>query len=156
MSSRIAIIALAALWAGPALAATKMHETVVHSFDPYPNARWPDTDLVADKDGNLYGTTPYGGANEAGSVFQLKPDGTVEVIWSFSGDGRNPNGIAIDKKSGAIFVTGAQMAVGAPGSLHRGERRGNKWKFENIFRFCDTTVFDHCPQGGDPGGPLTV
>jgi uncharacterized repeat protein (TIGR03803 family) len=32
--------------------------------------------LIADRAGNLYGTTPYGGASSAGVVFKLSPSGT--------------------------------------------------------------------------------
>lgn len=155
MTSRIAIVALAALCAGPA-AAAKMHETVLYNFGPDRDSRFPDTDLVADTDGNLYGTTIYGGTFDAGTAFVLKPDGTFKVIWSFDYiDGGNPNGIAIDG-NGVLYVTGGQQAAFAAGSIHRGERNGKKWKFKKIHRFCDTVLEEQCPEGGAPGGPLAI
>jgi uncharacterized repeat protein (TIGR03803 family) len=39
--------------------------------------------LVQGTDGNLYGTTPYGGANRAGTVFKMTPSGTLTTLYSF-------------------------------------------------------------------------
>jgi len=50
--------------------------------------------LAQGRDGNLYGTTPTGGANGYGAVFQLTPAGTLAVKYSFTGfsDGGTPHG----------------------------------------------------------------
>jgi uncharacterized repeat protein (TIGR03803 family) len=67
-------------------------ETVLHSFlggaadgtfnqsfsAPYPQSSW----LIQGSDGNLYGTTPLGGAGNMGTVFKLTPAGVETVIWS--------------------------------------------------------------------------
>ncbi len=39
--------------------------------------------LVQGSDGNLYGTTFYGGTNGAGTVFRITPDGAFSTIYSF-------------------------------------------------------------------------
>jgi uncharacterized repeat protein (TIGR03803 family) len=39
--------------------------------------------LVMDGAGNVYGTTPYGGANELGTVFKLDHSGTFSTLYSF-------------------------------------------------------------------------
>ena len=41
--------------------------------------------LVADKAGNLYGTTRLGGTYNAGTVFELTPSGDLHVLYSFEG-----------------------------------------------------------------------
>jgi uncharacterized repeat protein (TIGR03803 family) len=56
--------------------------------------------LVRDKrNGNLYGTTAYGGRKDAGTVFKITPDGTEQVLYTFAGraDGGNPHaGLVLD------------------------------------------------------------
>lgn len=41
--------------------------------------------IAQGRDGKLYSTTPYGGANDEGSVFKSTPAGAVTVIYSFDG-----------------------------------------------------------------------
>jgi len=48
------------------------------------NGANPDfVSLVQGWDGNLYGTTAYGGLNGYGTVFQVTPSGTVTTLYSF-------------------------------------------------------------------------
>ena len=61
----------------------------------------PEAGLIADKSGNLYGTTVYGGANECfhnsyrdGTVFELAPSGTETVLYSFGAEKRCPDGFS--------------------------------------------------------------
>jgi uncharacterized repeat protein (TIGR03803 family) len=76
--------------------------TLLHSFSGSDGAI-PQSSLIADKNGNLYGTTYYGGAslgsgcggNGCGTVFKLSPNGTYSLLHSFYGgasDGANPQG----------------------------------------------------------------
>lgn len=44
---------------------------------PTTDGQWPSGGLVADAAGNLYGTTQYGGSSNAGSVFELSPNGNA-------------------------------------------------------------------------------
>jgi uncharacterized repeat protein (TIGR03803 family) len=39
--------------------------------------------LVQGFDGNLYGTTIFGGANNNGTVFRIKPTGSLVSLYSF-------------------------------------------------------------------------
>jgi uncharacterized repeat protein (TIGR03803 family) len=57
-------------------AANKWRFTVRYSFCPVGNClggQDPGGGLVMDGAGNLYGTTPYGGAHGGGTVFELRP-----------------------------------------------------------------------------------
>jgi len=48
--------------------------------------------LAQGRDGNLYGTTPYGGTSD-GVVFKITPNGTQRVLHNFDGtDGAQPYG----------------------------------------------------------------
>ncbi|HEY3779283.1 MAG TPA: choice-of-anchor tandem repeat GloVer-containing protein [Rhizomicrobium sp.] len=47
-------------------------ETLLHSFGKNDNALEPYATLVADKKGNLYGTTSLGGPADAGTIFRVR------------------------------------------------------------------------------------
>ena len=49
---------------------------------PFGYQTWPGT-LIQASDGNLYGTTLYGGSNNAGTLFQVTPDGAFTLLLSF-------------------------------------------------------------------------
>jgi uncharacterized repeat protein (TIGR03803 family) len=82
----------------------------------------PETGLVFDKAGNLYGTTFQGGAYDSGTVYELTPAGggswTEAVICSFSGyDGYSPYGALILDAVGSLYGTTSQ---GGPASSAQG------------------------------------
>jgi uncharacterized repeat protein (TIGR03803 family) len=56
-----------------------------HGANPYAT-------LVQGPDGNLYGTTEFGGPIEAGTVFKITPSGTLTTLYTFPNfsDGCNP------------------------------------------------------------------
>ena len=55
-------------------------EKLLHNFGSGTDGRSPYASLIMDTKGNLYGTAYEGGANSAGSVFQLSP--TAKGGWS--------------------------------------------------------------------------
>ena len=93
------------------------NEKVLHSFCPAKSGcadgKSPQAGLVRDAKGNLYGTTPFGGANGFGVVFEVTPVGKEKVLYSFcpakSGcaDGNGPiGGLARDGKGNLYGTTG--------------------------------------------------
>lgn len=61
-------------------------EAVLYSFCSKPNCKdgsAPLAGLIADAQGNLYGTTQQGGKDNAGTVFKLAPDGSETVLHTF-------------------------------------------------------------------------
>ncbi len=99
--------AVLSLATGPAAEAATT-ETVLYSFTGNNgDGASPNAGLVADSAGNLYGTTVYGGASSAGTVFKLTPGGTATVLYSFTGgsDGGNPYGGLIADSSGNLYGT---------------------------------------------------
>ena len=89
-------------------------ETLLYSFTGGADGARPYAGVVLDKAGNLYGTTTGGGANGAGTVFQLTSSGGLTVLHTFAGpDGNDPNGGVILDSKGNLY--GTTVAGGAHG-----------------------------------------
>jgi uncharacterized repeat protein (TIGR03803 family) len=98
---------------------TPWRERVLWGFGASDDGTDPQAGLIADKWGNLYGTTELGGANSCvgitcGTVFELSPpDGQQQtqwrerVLWSFgaSGDGQFPQAGLIADWWGNLYGT---------------------------------------------------
>jgi uncharacterized repeat protein (TIGR03803 family) len=82
-------------------------ETVLYSFKGGSDGEYPDGGVIADKAGNLYGTTSAGGANAAGTAFKLSPDGKEKVLHAFTGGsgGAEPYAGLILGKGGNLYGT---------------------------------------------------
>src|ERR1700685_116918 len=66
-----------------ALAEAAASESVLWSFGATTNdGTFPTADLIADRWGNLYGTTSGGGPNGLGTVFELNPPTGKSSQWS--------------------------------------------------------------------------
>lgn len=86
-------------------------ETVLYAFAGGLDGWDPESAVVEDTAGNLYGTTVLGGdlscgADGCGTVFKLAPDGTKTTLYAFQGgnDGWGPWEVALDS-SGNLFGT---------------------------------------------------
>lgn len=84
-------------------------ETVLHDFALTPgDGLVPQSGVIMDRDGNLYGFTGSGGAYRAGTAFKLAPDGTETILHSFGSsptDGESPNGPVVMDKQGNLYGT---------------------------------------------------
>jgi uncharacterized repeat protein (TIGR03803 family) len=99
----------------------KGEETVVYTFcaqTKCTDGEWPLAGLVFNQNGNMYGTTYYGGSSGEGTVFELSPNGKEKVLFNFCPeggfsctDGQNPwAGVTLDQKGnlyGTTFYGGA-------------------------------------------------
>jgi uncharacterized repeat protein (TIGR03803 family) len=65
----------------------------------------PNSPLILNTDGNFYGTTSSGGADNYGTVFSITPTGTFTLLHSFTntGDGAQPTGNLVHDAAGAIY-----------------------------------------------------
>jgi uncharacterized repeat protein (TIGR03803 family) len=87
---------------------TKGNESVLYSFSGTPDGEDPDGSLVADRSGNLYGNSLYGGtAGGYGTAFKLDHSGKLTLLHSFASnpDGADPHGSLIGDPQGNGYGT---------------------------------------------------
>jgi uncharacterized repeat protein (TIGR03803 family) len=117
-STMLVLFAMALIVTGVAVRqASAQTFTVLHTFSGNPDGTGPFGGMVADRNGNYYGTTETGGVHNIGSVFEMSPPGvsggdwTETIIWSFAGgaDGSIPS---------------FQLAMDARGRLYGETQRG--------------------------------
>jgi uncharacterized repeat protein (TIGR03803 family) len=85
-------------------------ETILHSFGNGEDGSTPDTPLILDGSGNLYGMTQKGGTDTYGTVFELTPKAgggwTEKVLHNFDGTtGGSPQAGLIFDGSGNLYGT---------------------------------------------------
>jgi uncharacterized repeat protein (TIGR03803 family) len=132
-------------------------EAVLYSFANSPDGATPNyVTPVFDKDGNLYGTTAYGGAYGFGTVFELSPSGTETILHSFNFNGTDGNypysGLVLDKK-GNLYGTTTNGGTYALGTVFKLASSGT----ETILWSFGSGTDGHLPQNGlvlDSNGDL--
>jgi len=90
-------------------------ETVLYAFQGGSDGDGPEAGLIADSAGNFYGTTYLGGSTGGGTVFELEPNGTETVLYTFQGgnDGFSPEaGLIADSKGNFYGTTYAGGTAG--------------------------------------------
>jgi uncharacterized repeat protein (TIGR03803 family) len=125
-------------------------ETLLYSFGSQSGDGWePWAGLIMDKQGNLYGTTPGGGAKNRGTVFKVTPEGTETVLYSFGShprDGKQPFAGLIMDHAGNFYGT-TEMGGGPK---HRG----------TVFKLApdgtETVLYGFGSQSGDGRYPLVA
>jgi len=119
-----AALALCALTTAtvPAQTFTTLHSFCSEIGDGCPDGQNPRAGLVQTKDGDLYGTTEFGGAGVAGifgTIFKITPDGTLTTLQSLGGanEGIYPYAGLIQAASGDLYGTTSQGGVNAEGTV---------------------------------------
>jgi uncharacterized repeat protein (TIGR03803 family) len=106
-------------------------ETLLYSFPGNSYGRLPQASLIMDASGNLYGTTPFGGADDTccGTVFELTPGGVETVLYSFTGasDGSVPNASLIMDASGNVYGTTEFGGTDSLGTVFKLTNRNGTW-----------------------------
>ncbi|HWY16796.1 MAG TPA: choice-of-anchor tandem repeat GloVer-containing protein [Rhizomicrobium sp.] len=135
-------------------------ETVLYAFKGGSDGCDPSGSLVADRHGNLYGSTPLGGDSSCdvgwgcGTIFKLSPDGKESVLHRFVGgsDGQTPNAPLILDNSGNLYGT-----TYGPNPADCYEDCGTVFKLAPdgteaiLYTFCTQR---YCPDGSSPEGGL--
>lgn len=126
-----------------------------------PDGSYP-SGLIQGTDGNFYGTTNYGGAIGAGTVFKVTPQGELTTIYSFCSqggttctDGGLPFGSLIQASNGNFYGTTQYRGNGAAcapygncGTVFEITPGG---AFTTVYDFCSLA---DCEDGSFAGGPL--
>jgi uncharacterized repeat protein (TIGR03803 family) len=134
---------------------TPSGERVLYNFTGGKDGFGPGGGVAFDKAGNLYGTTPDGGAHSMGVVYQLSPHGSQwqqRVIHAFTGGkdgGVGSLGLLLIDTTGNLYgVTELGGANGAGTVYKMTQGSAGKWNLSTLYAFKGT------PDAGFPYGGL--
>jgi uncharacterized repeat protein (TIGR03803 family) len=99
----------------------------------------PAAGLTLASNGELYGTTRWGGTGNNGSIFKMNSAGTVTILHSFvenDPNGSQPLGALIQASDGNLYGTCYASGAGANGTVFRISMAG---AFEKIYDFVGGT-----------------
>src|ERR1019366_5114134 len=128
--------------------------TTLHNFTG-PDGAQPLAGLVQATDGNFYGTTSNGGANNncpnggCGTVFKIAPSGTLTTLFNFAGmDGAEPHAGLVQATDGNLYGTTDEGGLADVGTVFRITPTGT---LTVLHSFCSGYG---CPDGAVPEGTL--
>jgi uncharacterized repeat protein (TIGR03803 family) len=136
--------------------------TSLHKFCALTNCTdgyFPGGGLIQASDGNLYGTTEWGGTNNGGTVFKITPSGTLTTVYNFCSlencaDGALPYGTLLQASDGNFYGTtsagGAGLVRPYGGTVFKLTPGGT---LTTLYDFCSQT---NCADGADPYSPLVL
>jgi hypothetical protein len=156
-------------------------QTVLYNFcsagNSYCSDGWsPQSGLTIDSQGNLYGTTVYGGRPckilsyepSCGTVFELSPPSTPggawneQVLYSFCAtggeakcaDGAFPTGPLVFDNAGNLYGETNMGGQGrnSGGTVFELSPNSSGWKEQVLHNFCSEGSAPFCPDGLNPWG----
>ncbi len=147
----------------PGMSATAATVTTIYKFTGKLDGDQPSGPLIADPQGNLYGTTFAGGAKDLGVIFRLAPPAVMGGTWtqtvlhdftnSRQGYAVNPP-LTLDTHGnlfGTTFDGGScYSACGVAFRLSPGSTQTAPWRFTVLYRFSGPDA----ATGGAPQGSL--
>jgi len=106
----------------------KGNETVLYNFTGGADGAYPESPVVLDRAGNLYGTTTQGGSANAGVVFKVDPGGNETVLHNFTGgaDGIIPAGGLTLDRAGNLYGTTGQGGTYNDGVVYKIDKTGTE------------------------------
>jgi uncharacterized repeat protein (TIGR03803 family) len=109
--------------------------------------------MIQARNGNLYGTTQFGGAHEGGSAFEITPTGTFSTLYSFCAqsncaDGANPLSQLTQATDGSFYGTTWAGGANDDGTAYRLSPAGIE---KTLYSFCSQT---DCADGLLPNPAL--
>jgi uncharacterized repeat protein (TIGR03803 family) len=127
--------------------------TSLASFDGTDGYEPSHTALIQATDGNLYGTTSYGGTSDDGVAFRISPSGTLTIIYNFCSlascaDGANPYTSLIQASNGDLYGTTYYGGANNNGTLFKITTSGT---LTTLYSFCSLAS---CADGTGPEGQL--
>src|SRR5438046_42192 len=105
----------------PGVASAQVRFEVLHAFGGTPDGGFPVAPLVQGTDGDLYGTTEFGGTTSEGTIFKLTSGGTLTVLHSFTGtpDGSLPRSGLIQAIDGNFYGMASEGGSAAFGTVFK-------------------------------------
>ncbi|MFZ0417645.1 MAG: choice-of-anchor tandem repeat GloVer-containing protein [Candidatus Sulfotelmatobacter sp.] len=133
-------------------------EAVLHTFAGGKDGEYPESGVISNSRGTLYGSTLGGGKYQSGTIFRLSPPTKSgapwieSVLYSFTGtsDGGSPSGL-VEDSLGALYGTtsrGGQYGYGTVFKLSP-PASGGPWIESVLYAFTGAS------DGGEPLAALT-
>ncbi len=124
MRDKIAALPLTLAVCGLLFASANAHAGkfhMLHSFLDGDDGATPNTPVILDRKGNIYGTALQGGTSNNGVVFEITAKGSESVLYSFAGgnDGRRPEAGLVRDKSANLYGTTNQGGPADQGTVFR-------------------------------------
>jgi uncharacterized repeat protein (TIGR03803 family) len=119
--------------------------TTLYTFCPKANCVGSEipNGIIQGSDGNFYGTTSEGGANDAGTIFQVSSSGKFKLLYSFCGgdcaEGDGPLALPMQGNDGNLYGTAQSLQGGVVYQL------SPSGTYKAIHSFCIP-----CFGGGNP------
>jgi len=134
---------MACALAVPSVTRAQGSEIVLYSFTGGVDGGNPQSPLIRDSAGNLYGTTRVGGASNQGVVYKLDATGHEMVLYSFTGgaDGAHPYAGLILDSAGNLYGTTYRGGPANAGVVYKVDVAG----FETVLY-----AFTGSADGGNP------
>src|ERR1017187_6698223 len=113
----------------------------------------PLAGLVQAANGDFYGTTQVGGANDGGTAFKITPSGTLTTLYSFCSqgvylnctDGYYPYAGLVQAANGDLYGTTAGLH--SAGTIFKTTPGGT---LTTLYTFCSQGVYPNCTDGYYP------
>jgi uncharacterized repeat protein (TIGR03803 family) len=100
--------------------------SILYSFQGTPDGRAPNSSLLLDGSGNIFGVTYGGGVSYEGTAFNLSSSGKETVLYSFrSGYGNSPDSVVQDAE-GTLYGTTIYGGSYGQGEVFKVDQKGNE------------------------------
>jgi uncharacterized repeat protein (TIGR03803 family) len=139
--------------------------TTLYDFCPKKNCTnglGPAPGLLLAPNGNFYGMTGGGGKNNAGTVFEISPEGRLKTLYNFcsvktsSGycaDGNQPLSTLVLGRNGSFYGTTYGGGTSAEGSIFEITPLGT---LTTLYSFCALPNEQYCSDGVQPAAGLVL
>lgn len=130
-------------------------QSVIHTFTGGNDGSGPGAGLTLDKNGNVYGMTPTGGAYGLGVIFRLRlqPGGgwKIKVLHAFTGgdDGATGSAGRLLLHAGTLYGAATVGGANGQGVVFSLRHIPGEWQFKTLY------AFKGQPDAGFPYGGLT-
>jgi len=114
--------------------------SLLHTFCSAGDGQHPQSGVILDKPGNLYGTTYEGGHFGMGTVFELSSSGagwSEKILYTFSGvaDGGLPSGGLVFDPSGNLYGTTSTKGSNNGGTVFMLTPSNGSWTLTTLYDF---------------------